>query len=591
MTIDSTRILVLVVLFCSALFLPLFPLSASAKTDLTVEVRGLKEPFEKNVLQFLDINRMKDDKDLTVRGIKRLHKQAPQEIRDALQPYGYYAPDIKDSLVKNQDTWQATYTVNKGKPLTISKEDIQWFGEGSNLPTFKQSIIDYHKKAGKLLISSEFESAKNTFMNTALSSGYPKAKFIKSEWLVNLDTNSAELTLHMDTGSLYYFGEVTFKQDFLNQELLQKYITIQQGDPYSYDTLLTFQQDLIATNFAKEVTITPRYDESVNQLLPLDILMEPIAPNLFSFGVGYDSDTGIRGSARWEDRLINSYGHHSDVLLKLAETEGIFRAQYSIPVVKPLTDRWTSTASYQYDQTPDTKSTTLDLETAFVRSNLAGTIFYKTFLLLSKEHFTVGNDPSEDTILLSLGETIHFSKIEDSLFPQTGHYFFADVRAGSEALLSDTSYARAHINGTYMFGIGENVRINTRLEVGGAWVDNFTIYPTSLRFFAGGDSSVRGYKYQSLGPKDAQGKGTGGKNIATGSLEFDYRIAKSWVLATFVDTGNAYNDTIDTVYTGAGAGFRWLAPFGSLRIDIAYPVSEDPGINDWRIHIGFGATL
>ena len=103
---------------------------------------------------------------------------------------------------------------------------------------------------------------------------------------------------------------------------------------------------------------------------------------------------------------------------------------------------------------------------------------------------------------------------------------------------------------------------------------------------------MRGYKYQSLGPVDEkEGIVVGGKHVLTGSVEYDYRLAESWVLAGFVDAGNAYDDKPDKLFVGSGFGFRWLAPFGSLRVDLAWPVSEQPGLDDVRLHIGFGATL
>jgi translocation and assembly module TamA len=564
---------------------------AIAAIPLEIEVIGLEDPLLQNVLLFLDIERQKDDEELNIRWIKRLHGQAPQEIRDALQPYGYYLPNIQEQLTETEGKWLATYTIDKGVPIRIGERDIQWLGEGAGQAVFQESIQDYYKNAGDMLIHAEYESAKNKFMSFALSNGYPKAKFIKSEWLVDLDTNSADLTLHMDTGSLYYFGDIRFIQDFLDPELVQHYINIEKGSPYSNEALLDFQQNLIASNYAKEVTINPLFHEASQQLLPLDVIMKPIAPHKFSFGLGYETDVGVRGSAQWIDRLINRHGHHSEVYLKLSEKEGTLLAQYSIPVVQPLTDRWVSTASYVYETTPDTSSNTLELETAFVRRNLEDTHFYKGFILASNEAFTVGIDPKKTTKLLSLGGTIRFSAKDEKMFPQNGHYLFSDLRGGAEALLSDTSYARMHLKGLYMLGLGENGRIETRLEIGGAWVDDFSIYPTSLRFFAGGDNSVRGYKYESLGPVDDDGVAVGGKQVITGSFQYDHRVAESWVIGGFVDAGNAYNDTLDKVYVGAGAGFRWLAPFGSLRVDFAYPVSEQPELNDWRIHIGFGATL
>ncbi|AGF78739.1 outer membrane protein [Desulfocapsa sulfexigens DSM 10523] len=574
-----------------SLLLILFSFPAMAATPLSVDLTGLEAPFRQNVLLFLDINKMKNDEDLTPRWIKKLHQQAPQEIREALQPFGYYIPEIRSALIEEDGQWFATYRVDKGEPVVITGRDVQWFGEGMNHPALQQSIKDYLRKAGKTLIHAEYEAAKNTFMNIAFSNGYPKARFITSEWLVDLDSNTAKLTLHMDTGPLYYFGNITFLQDFLNPDLLTKYITMEKGTPYSYEALLEFQQNLIASNYAREVTITPRYEESLDQQLPLTVIMKPIAPHKFTFGVGYDSDTGIRGSARWDDRLLNRYGHHSELSVKLAWTESIIRAQYNIPVVKPLTDRWVSTASYEFDQTPDTSSATLEMETAFVRRNLADTLLYKGFVLASSEQFSVEGEPDENTALYSLGGTFRFSDTEESIFPQYGDYLFIDLRGASEALLSDTSYARLHMKGRYMVGLGKNGRIDTQIEIGTTWVEDFDMYPATLRFFAGGDTSVRGYSYESLGPKNANGVSVGGKNVVTGSLEYDHRVSQSWVLAGFVDAGNAYNDKLGDAYVGAGVGLRWLAPFGSLRIDIAYPVSESPELNDWRFHIGFGATL
>ncbi|MCF8056646.1 MAG: autotransporter assembly complex protein TamA [Desulfocapsa sp.] len=615
------------------LFLFFFPLS-SAAISLDVEIIGLDEHLEKNALNFLGIEKRKNDQDLTIRGMKRLHEQAPDEIREALQPFGYYLPVIQSELSqtkgeepkttikgalktttgKIKDTlsllstgniidtllpskrgtgeeWWATYRVDKGPPVEVTKRDIQWAGEGASNPAFQQNIKEYLDQAGTELVHSDYEAAKINFLNHALSLGYPKAKITTSEVVVDLETNSAEMTIHMDTGPLYYFGDVRFIQDFLDPDLLQHYITLNRGEPYSYEALLEFQQNLIGSNYAREVTIQPLFNEAVDQQVPLDVLLKPIAPHKFSFGIGYETDVGVRGSALWTDRLVNRHGHHSEVYFKLSPIEGTMRGQYFIPVLRPLTDRWVSTASYEYEETPSTDSNTLGLETAFVRRNIEDTRFYKGFILASSETFNVDLNPRQTTNLLSLGGTARSSVMEEEMFPQQGHYLFGDLRGGLEALLSDTSYGRLHLKGKYLLGFGENGRIATRLEIGTTWVDNFDLYPTSLRFFAGGDSSIRGYTYESLGPVNDEGIVMGGKHVLTYSFEYDHRVTESWVLAGFVDAGNAYDDELTHTYVGAGVGFRWLAPFGSLRIDLAWPLSEQPDIGDYHFHLGFGATL
>lgn len=562
-----------------------------AGTPLTVEISGLEENLQTNVINFLDIAKNKDNEELTPRWIQHLHKQAPQEIREALYPFGYYHTTIEADLTEVEGKWVASYTIDAGKPTVVTKYNIRWTGEGASQPAFQKSIQNYINSSDGQVIHAKYEAAKSSFLNLALSKGYPQAKITKSEILVDLDTYNAELNLLMDTGPLYYFGDIIFRQEFLDPELLQKYISLEKGQPYSHDALLEFQQNLIASNFAREVTLTPLFTQAQDKLLPIEVLMKPIRPHKLSFGLGYETDIGVRGSARWENRLLNSYGHHSDLYLKLSQKEGIFRGQYFIPVNRALTDSWVSSASMEYDETPDTSSQTVALETAFVRKNLEDTHFYKGFLLASYEYFTIGDEPRTGTKLFSIGTTIRFSDIEDNIYPQSGYSFSSDLRGASEALLSDTSYARLHLKGRYMFGLGENGRIDSHAELGTTWVDDYSLYPTSLRFFAGGDSSVRGYKYESLGPVDDEGNSIGGKHVFSASFEYDHRVAESWVIDVFADAGNAYDDTLDKVYVGSGFGFRWLAPFGSLRIDLAWPVSENPDIDDVRIHIGFGATL
>ncbi len=580
---------ILLPLFCSLLLFS--PISAFAKVALEVSVTGIEDPLLANVLAFLGIEKSKSEEELTVRWVHDLHRQAPEEIRSALQPYGYYLPDIQATLTETDDGWRARYDIDAGEPVHVSRKDIQWTGEGASNPLFEQSILDYRATSNKTLIHAEYEAAKSNFLKLALSQGYPKAKIVKNQVLVDLEKNSAEITLLIDTGPLFYFGEITFIQDFLDPNLLQKYITIKEGEPYSHDSLLEFQQNLIASNYAQEVTLTPQFGQAQDKKLPLDVLMEPIPPHKLSFGLGYETDVGIRGSARWENRLVNSHGHYSDIYLKLSQKEGTLLGQYSIPVHRALTDRWVSSTGYEYEETPDTNSNTLMVETAFVRRNLEDTHFYKGFILASYERFTVGNDPEVATNLLTLGGTYRITETEESMYPRVGHSFFADLRGAGENFFSDTTFTRLHLKGQHLLALGKNGRVTSRMEVGLAWVDNFDVYPTSLRYFAGGDNSVRGYKYESLGPTDDEGIVVGGQQVFSASIEYDQRVAESWVLDVFVDAGNAYNETMDKMYVGSGFGFRWLAPFGSLRIDLAWPVSESPAINDCRIHLGFGATL
>ena len=132
-------------------------------------------------------------------------------------------------------------------------------------------------------------------------------------------------------------------------------------------------------------------------------------------------------------------------------------------------------------------------------------------------------------------------------------------------------------------------RVLGRVQAGGIATTDFESIPPSLRFFAGGDQSVRGYDYQSLSPKNNQGDRIGGRYLVAGSAEYQYSIAEKWRLATFVDQGNSFNSLeFPSLKTGVGIGVRWVSPVGPLRLDLARALDDDGG---FRLHFSMGPEL
>ena len=120
--------------------------------------------------------------------------------------------------------------------------------------------------------------------------------------------------------------------------------------------------------------------------------------------------------------------------------------------------------------------------------------------------------------------------------------------------------------------------------------DPLTELPPSIRFFAGGDQSVRGYSYQSLGPRDASGKVVGGKNLLFGSVELERALYESWGVSVFYDAGNAFNDYADVrLEQGAGVGVHYYTRVGGLNLYVARPLTS--GGSSVRIHFTVGFEL
>lgn len=568
-----------------------FPIVVSAAPTVDVEVEGLEGEYLDNVLFYLDIEKRKDDENFNVAWLKRLHAQAPEQIRTALEPFGYYNPDINASLTEKDGKWLATYEVDLGSPVTLSSVDVSLTGPGADEPVIQQAVTSFPLKVGDRLDHKLYEEGRSAIIDAATGYGYVKIKPEKAQVRVDIENNQAQIELTLDTDARYYFGDVRMHQDFLADDLVEDFITIEPGAPYLNEDLLRFQQGFTASGYASSAKIEPSFEEAVDDHVPLDVTLVPSKRHRIVLGGGWDTDQGPRISGRWTNRRVNRYGHHSEVLFKFGTTQRELKGSYYIPVLNKLTDRFATSAKYEYEETASTERNTTEGELAFVRRNLEDTYLVKLFLQFFHETYKAGLQPETTSNLLPIaGGTLRFSYLEESLFPRHGHNLYGDLRGATSAILSDTSFLRLLLRGEYFYPLGSKGRLNLRSELGTSLVEDFLLYPVSLRFFAGGASSVRGFGYKDLGPKDSAGNVVGGKHLVTASVEYDYRFLEKWAAALFVDAGNAFDDFED-LRVGSGFGIRWLAPFGSLRVDAAWPVDEPFELGDVQIYIGFGAVL
>jgi translocation and assembly module TamA len=164
-----------------------------------------------------------------------------------------------------------------------------------------------------------------------------------------------------------------------------------------------------------------------------------------------------------------------------------------------------------------------------------------------------------------------------------------ELRAATDAVLSDTSFLQAIARGKWIWSSPRGRRFLVRGDIGVTAQSDFADLPASVRFFAGGDNSVRGYEFDALGPVDAAGQVIGGSALATGSFEFEQPLTARWSMALFVDSGNAFEGSHIDARTGAGLGARWQSPLGPIRLDLAHPLDDDT--TRWRLHVSLGPDL
>ena len=565
----------------------LFSHAALAKVDVTVDIQGVKGELLDNVRAFLSIEQQKSDPSLSAGRLQRLHLKADQEIRQALQPFGYYHPEIKKDLQHKDDKWTASYYINPGVPVRITKVDLKITGEGARDPEFQSLISQFPLRRGDILNQQQFEDAKDGFHNLATERGYFDFNLTRHVLRVDLKANTAEVVLHMDTGKRYLFGRVEFNQDFLNDNLLQRYLTFSKGDPYSTNKLLDLHSALSNSDYFSKIDIQAQRDQTEDLEVPIRVDLTARPKNRYSASIGYGTDTGARAGLGWDIRRINRRGHHMKNSLRVSQVQNSLSSSYIIPARDPRTDFYAINTSGNTEKTSTSKTKILSFGVSQTISRHSGWL-ETLYIDLHRELYTVG-DQSGDATLVVPGTTWTRIHADNRIYTRRGDRISIDLKGSHPSLGSSSVFVQTRIQAKLIRGVTDESRVILRGDLGLTYVGNFFTLPPSFRYFAGGDQSVRGYGYNSLGPTDSSGKVVGGNQLMVGSIEFEHTITGKWSGAIFYDVGNAINDFATNLKKGAGFGVRWRSPIGMLRFDLAWALSK-PG-TPVRIHFNVGPDL
>jgi len=579
----------------------LWTTTSLAAAQVELEITGLDKQLEENVRAHLSIaqlvpqagfipfNPFEQDRPplaITESNVRRLHRLAIEEIGQALQPFGYYEPLVQAQLIRDGDTWRVLYHVDTGPPTRIDQVYIQISGAGQAQDSILEARQASRLQAGEPLLHSDYEATKQALLQAALVAGYLDARYQRAELRILKAQHRAQIHLLLDTGPRYFFGPVSIQQDILDPDFVQQFVHIEQGAPFNTDALLELQLALSDSGYFSRVEVTPRRAAAADFHVPVAITTEPAKPRRYAYGLGFGTDTGPRLSLASEFRRINRHGHSVLADIRLSEILQSVGAQYKIPIGNLVSDRLIFSSRADFETIADDGSS--DRYTLGISHNEAwGPLQRRLYMNYQHEDFSLGEDDGRVNFFIP-GFTLSQLRADDILFPRRAYSWSADLR-GAPGLISDTTFARIELAGQRMFPLGERGRLLLRSRLGAMSVEDFTRLPTTERFFAGGDQSVRGYDYQKLAPEDDSGDVVGGQYLAVGSIELDYLFVGNFGAAVFVDSGNAADDFLPSLKTGAGIGFRWRSPVGMLRIDIAHPF-DDPD-DDYRLHITIGPAL
>ena len=558
--------------------------------DLDVRLEGLEGEWQKNVLALLAIYQEREDEQLGVPRLHALHRRAPDQIRDALAPFGLYRVQMSDELIAPSEsggTWVAIYKVIPGVPVTIGTVNYRITGPGADNPAFPKT---FPMKPGDVLLHADYEKAREEIRSIAARQGYLDAELVRHQVLLDMDAYKAIIDLHLETGPRYYIGDVTFTQDLLDEELLRRYVDFDPGSLYDPEKLLRLQAKLLGTEYYAKVEMVPRKDDAQDNVIPIEVVAERNKANKYRFGLGYGTDTGPRAVMDWRRRYLTRWGHKFKLELSVSEPIQKLKGDYRIPIGNPVQDYITMRPEILSYDTATRQGDVYTLQ--FAHSVITKRGWRRTAGIDYRyESYEVIKDDSQQSN--ELVPNISWSKTvtDDPIFTTDGYRIKYTLLGAVQGLVSDASYLSAGLRFKWVKAFAEDYRFITRTDLGATWADSIVDLPATRRFFAGGDNSIRGWGFDVLGPNDpATDETIGGRYLAVGSLELERRIKGDWSGAVFTDFGNAFDpDFKREVQVGAGLGLRWRSPIGQIRMDVAWALTkDDPGA---RLHLVIGPDL
>jgi len=561
----------------------------AASESVTVVVEGLSGKVQANVEAALAVpSALIREGRVDRLWLERFERQAPGKVKEALEAFGYYNPAVATRLeTPGEGVYRLTVRVDAGEPVRVSSVTVKVQGPGAADRALKQAESDFPVRAGDVLRHDVYEKAKGELQAKAVEKGYLDAQFTVHTIRLDVDASKADLELVLETGEPYRFGDVHYTgAPRYPESFLQTFLDFKPGDIYSAEKILQSQLNFASAERFRSVVIQPDKAGAREHTVPVNVELLPLPRKTVRLGAGYTTDYGPGFSARYEDLNVFDTAQRLESELNLSQRLQGAALRYVQPGSADFRSNTNTRLSVQREDTVSytTKSVSAEMErTKGFGSDRLGSIY----LQLQQENSTAGGDTT-NTFLVVPGLRFSESRYDSLVRPTRGFYYKLEARGTTQHFGSDIGFAQFLGNGNILVPLPQRGSVKVRGQVGATSMNgDFMDVPIPFRFFTGGDSSVRGYAYQSLGPKDARGNVVGGKHLLAGSIELERAIGTDWGIAAFYDAGNAFDDFGSfQLAQGVGLGVRYYTPVGPIRLDLA----RQAGVSDpqYRFHFTVG---
>jgi translocation and assembly module TamA len=600
MTLRRVGILAQIVLAVYALLSARAALAQDAGAggiNYTVQVNA-PGPLDQLLKDNLDLIRWRGNARIDLPQLQRLVKDAPEQVRKLVETEGYYTPRIDARLDTSGAAPVARVTVDPGQPVTVGQVDIELrgFPPSSTGNAYDAAALrrSWTMPAGARFRQAAWETAKRDFLRQVTRFRFARAQIAETRATVDPAAHTVALRVVVDSGPDVHFGRlrVTGLSRY-PESVVANLNTIKPGDPYSETALQAFQTRVQDTGYfsSVEASLATRARENETEeaapddaglTLPVRVRVTENKQQNVEAGMGFSTNTGARTQLNYSN--LNVWGTRFKSRAVVEQRRQTARGDFYWP---------TTPSGFDDSAGGGIERTNVQGEITTVTSVSARRAWgspqreHSVTVELLTEQRTIDDEPSTRAKSLPLTYSFTRRELDNLVTPSRGYVINAQLGGALLPVLTDEQFVRAYLRGFYLRPLSKEFALVLRGELGAVGSREKLGVPSTFLFRAGGDQSVRGYGYQTLGVKEGVAT-VGGRYLATASAELQYWFKPPWGMAVFYDAGNAADRLADLrPKVGYGVGARWRSPAGPINVDIAYGKAE----HQVRLHFSLGFTF
>lgn len=571
----------------------LLAMPSAASADYAVNITA-PDPLDELLTQFLDLSRYKERQDLNEDQFNYMVATAEEQVAELAATEGYFSTKTTVSVEQVQGKRVVNINVEPGPRTHIAKVDLNVQGEASrrSLAQVQRLIREWPLVTGEPFRQAEWDNAKARSLQQLRNHLYAAAEISDSQARVYAEREQAELSVQFDSGPAFTLGPLKVRGTRRYPESIVHNVNpLEPGEPYDADRLLALQRQLQRTPYYSNAVIDIERDPENAEGTPVTVDVTEFPTQRISAGVGYSTDTGANVEGRYSHNNVFGKAWVFDTRLRIEQERQLGNVNLAMP---PDKTGFVNAADLAYERTTLEGVDLRSLRYGLWRTRTSDTLdlafrlqYYSDRLELLDGARVPDNiivQPGDHRALVTSVEWTR-RKVDDLIFPRSGYIISNYLGVAVKGLLTDETFIRASTQVRKFIPVRERDLLILGASLGGVFSkdDNISV-PASLLFRAGGNDTIRGYDYLSIG-NEIDGNVYPTRYLATGTIEYQYWFLREWGAAVFYDVGTATDNWADKeLFHGVGVGARWRSPVGPVRADLGYGIQR----GEVRPHFSLG---